>query len=64
MNISLPETLKSFVDEQLSQGGYGTRGEYVLLAGAATSSSGTADTAYFERKRTRVRKGAKAGSRR
>jgi len=23
MNISLPETLKSFVDEQLSQRGYG-----------------------------------------
>ncbi len=29
MNISLPETLKTFVDEQVSQRGYGTSSEYV-----------------------------------
>ena len=29
MNISLPESLKSFVDEQVSQRGYSTCGEYV-----------------------------------
>ena len=29
MNISLPETLKEFVDEQVAQGGYGTSSEYV-----------------------------------
>ena len=29
MNISLPASLKSFVDEQVSQHGYGTSGEYV-----------------------------------
>jgi putative addiction module CopG family antidote len=29
MNISLPEALKTFVDEQVSQGGYGTTSEYV-----------------------------------
>ena len=29
MNISLPDTLKSFVDNQVSQGGYGTSSEYV-----------------------------------
>jgi antitoxin ParD1/3/4 len=29
MNISLPETLKSFVDEQVGQRGYGTSSEYV-----------------------------------
>jgi len=29
MNISLPETLKTFVDEQVSQRGYGSSGEYV-----------------------------------
>jgi antitoxin ParD1/3/4 len=29
MNISLPDTLKSFVDEQVSQGSYGTSSEYV-----------------------------------
>ncbi|MDZ7585244.1 MAG: hypothetical protein U0938_10520 [Thiobacillus sp.] len=29
MNISLPDSLKTFVDEQVSQRGYGTRSEYV-----------------------------------
>jgi hypothetical protein len=29
MNISLPDSLKSFVDEQVTQRGYGTSSEYV-----------------------------------
>jgi antitoxin ParD1/3/4 len=29
MNISLPDSLKDFVDEQVNQGGYGTSSEYV-----------------------------------
>lgn len=29
MNISLPETLKAFVDEQVEKRGYGTSSEYV-----------------------------------
>jgi len=29
MSISLPDTLKSFIDEQASQRGYGTSSEYV-----------------------------------
>lgn len=29
MNISLPETLKSFVDAQVSEGDYGSSSEYV-----------------------------------
>ncbi len=29
MNISLPETLKSFVDHQVQDGGYSTSSEYV-----------------------------------
>jgi antitoxin ParD1/3/4 len=29
MNVSLPASLKSFVDEQVSQRGYGTSSEYV-----------------------------------
>ena len=29
MNISLPETLKSFVDSQVSDGGYGSSSEYM-----------------------------------
>ncbi len=28
MNISLPESLRSFVDEQVSRRGYGTSSEY------------------------------------
>ncbi len=79
MNISLPDTLKSFVDEQVSQGSYGTSSEYVrelirkdqdrlhlrglLLAGAASAPAAPADPAYFEGLRDRVRKGAKVGVR-
>jgi len=29
MNISLPEALRSFVDSQVSEGGYGSSSEYV-----------------------------------
>lgn len=29
MNISLPETLRKFVEEQVSKGGYGTASEYL-----------------------------------
>ena len=77
MNISLPDALKSFVDEQVSQRGYGSSSEYVrelirkdqdrqqlrglLLAGAATTPAAPADGAYFDALRERVRKAAKAG---
>jgi antitoxin ParD1/3/4 len=76
MNISLPEALKTFVDEQVSQRGYATSSEYVrelirkdqdrlqlrglLLAGASSSPAATADAAYFERLRTGVRRRAQA----
>lgn len=79
MNISLPDTLKSFVDEQVNQGGYGTSSEYMrelirkdrnrlqlrslLLAGAASAPVALADPAYFEALRDRVRKADKAGAR-
>ena len=72
MNISLPDTLKSFVDEQVSHGGYGTSSEYVrelirkdkdrlqlrslLLAGASSPSAAAADAHYFESLRARVHK--------
>ncbi|MCQ4296305.1 type II toxin-antitoxin system ParD family antitoxin [Pseudomonas stutzeri] len=71
MNISLPETLKSFVDEQVNQRGYGTSSEYVrelirkdqdrqhlrglLLAGAASAPTVPVDADYFESLRDRVR---------
>ncbi len=70
MNISLPDALKTFVDEQVSQRGYGTSSEYVrelirkdqdrqqlrglLLAGASSPSAGPADAAYFTGLRDRV----------
>ena len=79
MNISLPDTLKSFVDERVNQGCYGTSSEYVrelirkdqdrlhlrglLLAGAASAPASQADPAYFEELRDRVRKAAKDGVR-
>ena len=71
MNISLPETLKSFVDEQVNQRGYRTSSEYVrelirkdqdrqhlrglLLAGAASAPTAPVDADYFESLRDRVR---------
>lgn len=71
MNISLPDALKSFVDEQVNQRGYGTSSEYVrelirkdqdrqhlrglLLAGAASAPAVPADADYFESLRARVR---------
>jgi antitoxin ParD1/3/4 len=72
MNISLPDTLKAFVDERVSGGGYGTSSEYVreliredqdrqylralLLEGAASSAAAPADSAYFDRLRQRARR--------
>ena len=70
MNISLPDTLKAFVDDQVSQRGYGTSSEYVrdrirkdqdrqhlrglLLAGAASASTAPVDGEYFDALRARV----------
>jgi antitoxin ParD1/3/4 len=80
MNISLPDSLKSFVDEQVSQRGYGTSSEYVrelirkdqdrlhlrelLLAGAASAPTTAVDAAYFEDLRKKVRQAATPGRRR
>ncbi|HSN79649.1 MAG TPA: type II toxin-antitoxin system ParD family antitoxin [Rhodoferax sp.] len=78
MNISLPNSLKSFVDEQVSQGAYGTSSEYLrelirkdkdrlhlrslLVAGAASAPTAVADTAYFDGLRERVRKATAVGT--
>lgn len=75
MNISLPDPLKSFVDEQVKERGYGTSSEYVrdlirkdqertrlrglLLEGAASTRHGAADGAYFDGLRKRIRRRAK-----
>lgn len=79
MNISLPESLKDFVDEQVNERGYGTSSEYVrelirrdqdrlrlrglLLAGAASAQALPVDDAYFEGLRRRVHS-AKSSTRR
>jgi antitoxin ParD1/3/4 len=71
MNISLPESLKDFVDDQVGARGYSTSSEYVrelirkdqdrqrlrdrLLEGAASPPAVAADADYFNRLRDRVR---------
>lgn len=71
MNISLPEVLKSFVDDQVGTRGYSTSSEYVrelirkdqerqhlrslLLDGAASLPTTTADADYFDGLRDVVR---------
>ena len=75
MNISLPDALKDFVDEQVTERGYGTSSEYVrelirkdadrlhlrglLLEGAASAPATPADGAYFNALRTRVQRRAR-----
>lgn len=71
MNISLPDSLKEYVDEQVGECGYGTSSEYVrelirkdqdrkrlramVFQGATSGLSDPADADYFESLRARVR---------
>lgn len=71
MNISPPEALKTFVDEQVEGRGYSASSEYVrelirrdqdrlhlrglLLDGASSASTAPADPAYFDGLRRRAR---------
>lgn len=64
MNISLPDALKSFVDDQVAYRGFGTNSEYVrelirkdqdvqrlrtmIVDGAASPIAGEVDEAYFD----------------
>jgi antitoxin ParD1/3/4 len=73
MNISLPDSLKAFVDRQVETADYGTSSEYVrelirrdqdrvklralVLEGARSERSGPADAAYFAALRSGLRKG-------
>lgn len=70
MNISLPESLRTYVDEQVRERGFGTSSEYVrelirrdqerarlrelLLAGAASPADKPVDDSYFSTLRDRV----------
>jgi len=72
MNISLPEALKAFVDEQVTSRGYATLSEYVrelirndhdrqrlrglLLEGAASAPASPAGSAFFDGLREQVRR--------
>ncbi len=72
MNISLPDSLKQFVDQQVTTAGYGTSSEYVrelirhdqertqlrnlLLQGAQSASTGLADEQYFVDLRSSIKK--------
>ncbi len=78
MNISLPGTPKAFVDQRVSQRGYGTSSEYVrelirrvqdrlqlrnlLLAGASSAPTAPVNEAYFGGLRERVRGAAQVAS--
>lgn len=70
MNISLPDALKSFVDEQVQMRGFGTSSEYLrelirkdqdrlhlrglLMAGAESPPAAPADAAYFAALRVHI----------
>ena len=70
MNVSLPDEMRSFVEEQVDGGRYGSSSEYVralirrdqdrqqlrklLFAGAASEPGPVADEAYFDALRRRV----------
>lgn len=74
MNVSLPDELKSYVDEQVDDGGYGSTSEYVrelirrdkdrrqlqrlLVDGASSSPGPIADASYFASLRDRIRSDA------
>ena len=74
MNISLPDTLKAYVDKQVSERGYGTSSEYVrelirreqevtqlrarLLDAAESPIVGEVTPKYFSDLRARIRKSA------
>lgn len=71
MNVSLPDDLKSYVDEQVGDGGYGSTSEYVrelirrdkdrqqlrraLLDGALSSPGPMVDASYFTTLRNRIK---------
>jgi antitoxin ParD1/3/4 len=71
MNVSLPNELKSYVDEQVGDGNYGSTSEYVrdlirrdkdrqhlrrvLLDGAASSPGPIANAPFFTSLRDRIR---------
>lgn len=78
MNVSLPDALREFVDEQVASGSYGTHSEYVrelirrerdrlrlreaLLQGAESPPASEADAAFFDRLRARAQRTTSAST--
>lgn len=76
MNISLPDSMKAYVDQRVSQEGYGTSSEYVrelirrdkdrsqlramMLKGLESLVTGPADASYFQSLRKRAEQRQKA----
>jgi antitoxin ParD1/3/4 len=74
MNVSLPDALKDFVDQQVSSRGYGTSSEYIrelirkdqdrqhlrelLMEGASSPPAGPADERYLKGLRALARRPA------
>jgi antitoxin ParD1/3/4 len=72
MNISLPDSLKTFVEQQVAERGFGTSSEYVrdlirrdqdrtalrslVLEGLSSAPAAPADNAYFDNLRERIRR--------
>ena len=73
MNISLPESQKSFVDRQVIERGYASSSEFIrdlirkeqdrqklrdlIMEGVDSPPAGIADEEYFERLRARISEG-------
>jgi len=76
MNISLPDSLKEFVDGQVALRGYGTSSEYIrelirkdqdrqqlrhlLMEGGASPPAGVADQYYFDSLREKISQSSKS----
>ena len=76
MNISLPDSMKAYIDQRVSQEGYGTSSEYVrelirrdkdrsqlramMLKGLESPVTGSADATYFQSLRKRAGQRKKA----
>ncbi len=72
MNISLPASMRAFVDEQVTGRGYGSCSAYIrelirqdldrqhlrslLLEGGESEPSATADAVYFDKLRASIRR--------
>ena len=70
MNVSLPDPLRGFVDDQVRKGGYGSSSEYIralirrdqerqqlrnlLLEGGQSAALHAADTDYFDQLRQTI----------